>query len=137
MNRFAPALAVLALIAGCGSSSTENNPPPPPPPMANDITIQAGASLNPAQAFSPNPLSASLSGNATVSVRWVNRDFSNGGVYGGATSVAHHIVADDGHSFDSSTLDGNGTYSVSLGAGTYPYHCTIHPAMQGSITITP
>ena len=137
MSRFATMLAALALIAGCGSSTTENNPPPPPPPTANDITIEAGASLAPAQAFSPNPLSAPLSGSATVAVRWVNRDFSNGGVYGGTTSVAHHIVADDGHSFESPTLDGNGTYSVSLGAGTYPYHCTIHPTMKGTITITP
>ena len=71
-------------------------------------------------AFTPDPVSA----GAGSTLVWTNQD--------GAT---HTVVADDG-SFRSSGLAQNGTYSLQLTTpGTYPYHCSIHPFMKGTITV--
>lgn len=136
-DRAAPArvlaLCMTALLAACGSS-TSPTIPVSPPSSPNDISITPGASITPASAFSPNPKTVAAAGAASVSVRWVNRDLSGG--YN-STSVTHDIVSDTGNSIASGNLAGNQTYSVSLAPGTYAYHCTIHPAMQGTLTITP
>jgi plastocyanin len=48
---------------------------------------------------------------------------------------AHTVTADDG-SFDSK-LSGGGTFSHTFpAAGSFPYSCTIHPSMKGTITVT-
>jgi uncharacterized protein (TIGR03118 family) len=71
--------------------------------------------------FIPDPVTIT-SGSTLV---WTNQD--------GAT---HTVVADDGSSFKSSGLATNGTFSVQLTTpGTYPYHCSIHPFMKGTITV--
>ncbi len=45
------------------------------------------------------------------------------------------MTADNGL-FDSGVLEPGASYSVWFdGAGTVPYHCAIHPDMQGSIVV--
>ena len=120
----------LAVVAGCGSDSTS----PQPTPESGDITIVKGASLMTTTAFSPNPKTISLADGGEV--RWVNTD--GGSVYGGGTEVAHQIMSDDA-AFDTSEPFSPGqSYTIILGAaGTYHYHCNIHPNMVGTITVTP
>lgn len=120
----------LAIVAGCGSDSTS----PQPTPQSGDITIVKGASLMTTTAFSPNPKTISLADGGEV--RWVNSD--GGSVYGGGTEVAHQIMSDDA-AFDTSEPFSPGqSYTIILGAaGTYHYHCNIHPNMVGTITVTP
>ena len=120
----------LAFVAGCGSDSTS----PQPTPESGDITIVKGASLMTTTAFSPNPKTISLADGGEV--RWVNTD--GGSVYGGGTEVAHQIMSDDA-AFDTSEPFSPGqSYTIILGAaGTYHYHCNIHPNMVGTITVTP
>ena len=49
---------------------------------------------------------------------------------------AHTITADDS-SFDSGNIDPGGTFSLSpTSPGTYAYHCTPHPWMKGTLTVT-
>jgi plastocyanin len=63
-----------------------------------------------------------------VTVTWSNAD----GVM--------HTVTGDGMTpaFDSGDVATGGSYSFTFSAGgTFPYHCSIHPAMKGSITVTP
>ena len=120
----------LAFVAGCGSDSTS----PQPTPESGDITIVKGASLMTTTAFSPNPKTISLADGGEV--HWVNAD--GGSVYGGGTEVAHQIMSDDA-AFDTSEPFSPGqSYTIILGAaGTYHYHCNIHPNMVGTITVTP
>jgi plastocyanin len=129
----------LGLCGACGSYTAPSNMqnPPTPTPTANDISIVVGASQLTTSAFNPNPEVVSLSGTASVTVRWVNRDITGGGYTGGTTTV-HNITSDNGAFAPSGDLGGNGTYSVALTtAGSYPYHCAIHPNMVGTITVNP
>ena len=130
---------LLGVTAGCSSNTTgtsNSNTPPPPTPSPADITIVQGASTMTTGAFSPDTKTVALNGGASVSVRWVNQDVNENPPYGGA--VTHHIVSNDGTSFDTGLLGGNQSSTKALtAAGNYPYHCAIHPNMVGTITVTP
>lgn len=50
-------------------------------------------------------------------------------------SVVHNVVSDDFAS--SKALDG-GAYAIRFDRpGTYPYRCTLHTGMEGTIVVTP
>ena len=71
-------------------------------------------------AFGP----ASLSVAVGSSVTWTNSD-----------SAAHTATADDG-SFDSGTIAAGATFSQTFdSAGTFAYHCKIHPNMKATIEV--
>jgi plastocyanin len=53
-------------------------------------------------------------------------------------NVGHTVTSDDGTSFDSCLQNKGYTFVVTFNqAGKIPYHCTIHPLMIGTITVTP
>lgn len=134
MDRLAIALFALTLTLGsaCGSDSTTN---PNPTPTSGDVDIVKGAEFLTTTAFDPNPKQLSLGGGTEVSVRWVNTD--GGGTYGG-TAVPHQPTSDNGAFTQSPPLGSGGTYTVKFtAAGTYNYHCAIHPTMVGTIVVTP
>ena len=57
-------------------------------------------------------------------VTWVNQD-----------TPKHDVVADNGE-FKSNLFDKGGTFSFTLTkTGTYPYHCSIHPGMVGTVVV--
>ncbi|MGZ4849568.1 MAG: plastocyanin/azurin family copper-binding protein [Halobacteriota archaeon] len=67
---------------------------------------------------------AALTVQRGASVTWRNDD-----------SVAHHIVSDT-NAFSSSVLNPGNTYTYQFSqAGSYPYHCSIHPFMTGTVTV--
>jgi plastocyanin len=52
------------------------------------------------------------------------------------TSGVAHTATADGGSFDTGSIADGASASVTFdAAGTFPYHCTIHPAMTGSIVV--
>jgi plastocyanin len=57
-------------------------------------------------------------------VTWMNQD-----------SVAHTSTS-DGAGWDSGIVAPGAQYSVAFNtAGTYTYHCTIHPGMTGTVVV--
>jgi plastocyanin len=58
-------------------------------------------------------------------VSWVNDD------------PADHTVTSDDGSFDSGTISPGGGFAVRLEEpGDYPYRCSIHPEMRGTVVVT-
>ena len=53
-------------------------------------------------------------------------------------TVPHTTTSDDGTEWDSGTMNPGDTFSYVFNtAGTFPYHCNIHPSMLGTITVEP
>ncbi|HEV7366937.1 MAG TPA: plastocyanin/azurin family copper-binding protein [Gemmatimonadales bacterium] len=134
--RFSLSLLAAATLAGCSNYTSPSNPPGGGGMQAaNGISIVLGAQSKGTAAFSPNPRTISLASATGGLVIWTNND-QNGGVYGG-TGVTHNITADNG-SFTSGNLLPGATFETTLaGPGDYPYHCSIHPTMKGTVTVTP
>jgi plastocyanin len=71
-------------------------------------------------AFDPGSVTVDVGGTVT----WTNQG-----------AVAHTVTADDG-SFDSGTVDAGGSFSFTFEtAGTFSYHCAIHPNMVGTVVV--
>jgi plastocyanin len=119
-----------ALLSACGGDGGDINQPSNRPP--NSISIVSRAETQGTGAFSPNPLTVPVNGV----VRWYNDDRdAAGGPYGGSNGTTHTVTADD-VSFLSGNLNPGGTFEHTFAAaGTYPYHCSIHPTMRGTITV--
>lgn len=72
--------------------------------------------------FSFGPVSLTVAPGTKVT--WTNRD-----------DIPHTVVADD-KTFKSKTLDTDETFSYTFDKpGTYPYFCSIHPHMTGTIVV--
>jgi predicted lipoprotein with Yx(FWY)xxD motif len=68
---------------------------------------------------------ASIAVKVGESVTWTN------------TGAAPHTVTADDNSFDSKSLAGGATFKQTFAkAGTFAYHCAIHPAMKGTVTVS-
>ena len=135
MSRVHVLVSILAtaLLAGCGGGDGAGLVQPGSRPP-NSISIVSRAETKGTGAFVPNPLTVPLEGV----VRWYNDDnAAAGGQYGGSNGTIHSIVADD-ISFVSGNITPGRTFEHTFAtAGTYPYHCSIHPTMKGTITVTP
>jgi plastocyanin len=114
LSLFAVTLALAA--AACGSSSST----PTSPTTAADVTINIVGNLA-AQSFNPNPTTMKVG----QSVAWKNTD-----------TIAHDATQ-DAAKFDTGTLNAGATSTaVTMStAGTFTYHCSIHPGMIGTITV--
>ena len=74
--------------------------------------------------FSPNNMTVKVG----QSIEWDWQD----------PNVAHTVTSDDTTSFDSCLQNKGYKFVVTFTqAGKIPYHCTIHPLMVGTITVTP
>ena len=107
---------LLALgAAACGSSS------PSAPTVSADVTISmVGDRGN--QSFSPNPTTMRVG----QSVAWKNND-----------STVHNALEDVGERFASGNVNAGATSAPKTmsAAGTFTYHCTIHPGMVGQLVV--
>jgi plastocyanin len=162
MKRLLAAFALAALTSACGGGaaspsasascgiviSSTNTPGPQPAssgpadPVSTVLTPFATSTPGPAttavaiqtpaasaanqiriQDFSFTPPSLSVAAGTQVS--WTNNGPSN-----------HTVTANDG-SFDSGTIQRNATFNFTFAkAGTFAYHCSIHPTMLGTIVVT-
>jgi len=105
-------------------SSEQNMPPqdnttPPPAPAPSTSTYNVNI-----QNFAFAPLSITVKKGDKII--FLNRD------------TAPHTVTADTKAFDSGTMGQNKSWTLDtsrLSAGTYTYHCTIHPMMQGTVIV--
>lgn len=115
---------LLFALAACGGSGT-----PTPASSANvgSAGVNIGAAVETINAtdqlaFSPTSTSAHV-GDV---VEWKNTG-----------SIGHTVTFDNQSSLNDPSLNGGGTWQVKFNAaGTYAYHCTIHPQMTGTITVS-
>jgi plastocyanin len=128
-------LALGVFAAACGSSS--NTTATTVGAGTSPITVGSGTSPTTAASVSATGgstvqviMSNKAYDPATVTVKvgdtvtWVNQD-----------SPQHDVVADNGE-FKSSLFDKGATFSFTFTkAGTYPYHCSIHPGMNGTVVV--
>jgi plastocyanin len=134
------ASAVYALLAACGGGSSYSTPPSPPsgaaaatatPPAALSPATQGSATAVRAVEGAGDPTTTWKFNPAQVKVR-VGQPvtFTNTG------KQTHTATADDG-SFDVGTINPGESKSITFPrAGTFAFHCSLHPFMKGVITVT-
>ena len=116
-------IAVIAGAAACSGNSTGygSNPPapPPPPPPAGGHSTTITIANN---SFSPTPDTIPA---GTITFNWA------------ANAITHNVTWLTGPSTptNSGDMSANGTYSTTLVAGDYTFHCTHHAGMNGAIHV--
>jgi plastocyanin len=72
-------------------------------------------------AFDPPSLTVKVG----TTVKWTNQD------------SAPHTVASDGGDWESGQLSQGNSFTRTFDqAGTFAYHCSVHPAMKGTVVVT-
>lgn len=106
---------VLAATVVVGALTILVAAPPAAAQSTTKVTIQNFA-------FSPNSITVVIGVNNSVT--WTNMD-----------STAHTVTADGG-AFNSGSLSTGQTFSFTFTtAGSYTYHCSIHPYMTGTVIV--
>jgi plastocyanin len=137
MARISPLLltVVAAGLVACGGGDSGDDVAGPGPVPANTVSVVSGAETKGSAAFNPNPLTVTLTSGGSVT--WRNDDRQADDGYGGGSGTPHNITADD-LSFISGSLVPGATFRHTFDAeGTYAYHCSIHPTMKGTVTVSP
>lgn len=115
--------ALLAVAAGCYSSpSPEPTPTPTPAPggSSSSVVIPVGAEFLGNRAFVPADLSITVG----TTVTWMNTDSTS------------HTSTSNGAGWNSGTVAPGRQFSFAFqAAGTFPYRCTIHPGMVGTVVV--
>jgi plastocyanin len=122
-------LSILLFAAGCGGSSTNTTTGPQTTAGVEttagpDTTASAGGTtvqvIMTNRSYDPQTVTIKVGDTVT----WLNDD-----------APQHDVVADNGE-FKSDLFDKGGTFSFTFTkAGTYPYHCSIHPGMVGTVVV--
>jgi plastocyanin len=121
--------AVLALSA-CGSSSGGGSHSSAAAPGGSAASSAAGGSSSSAPKITIKNFgySGALTVKAGAKVTVVNED-----------SVPHTLTDKKTHKFDTGSISGNGgtgTFTAPSKPGKYPFGCTFHPEMAGTLTVT-
>jgi plastocyanin len=119
------ASSTLLLVACGGTSNTDANASAPTPTIASDSTAFQVNIVGVSGSYYFSPTALTIPKGATVI--WTNK------------SNAPHPVNSDTNAFNSpgNLLRSDTFQMVFTTAGTYPYHCGLHPYMRGTITVTP
>jgi plastocyanin len=135
-----------ALAFGACSSSTTPTPAASTGPAATSAPAASSAPANSAPPAASTAASAPAGGGAGTAVEIKDRAFnpSDLSVKVGAKvtwtnndSIGHTVTFDTGGN-KSDTLSNGATYDFTFTtAGTFPYHCSIHPDMTARVTVAP
>jgi plastocyanin len=120
--------AILMFAIACSGSYSPPSPSPTPTPSpaptpggpSASVAIPVGAFTLGNRAYAPDELDVAVG----TTVTWMNTD-----------SIAHTSTS-DAAGWNSGTIAAGGQFSVAFQtAGTFPYHCSIHPGMVGSVVV--
>jgi plastocyanin len=117
-------IVVAVIAAGCGGSSSSNTTATGP--LVTHVTNPASGGAQTVQVIMTNRSydPKEITVNVGDTVTWVNQD-----------APQHDVVADKGE-FKSDLFDKGASFSFTFTtAGTYPYHCSIHPGMVGTVIV--
>ncbi len=127
------AIAVVAVLALAACSSSGSTPTAAAPTVAPSAAATAAASSGGGSAAAAtvdmkniayNP--ATVTAKVGQTVTWTNSD-----------SFAHTVTFDDSSVKSSDNVAAAGTFSTTFDkAGSFTYHCTIHPTMKGTVTVS-
>jgi PKD repeat protein len=108
-------------ITTAGEAANPSLPPIPGPGLPDLVITITGQ--NGSLSFSPNPASARV-GQRVI---WRNSD------------ALPHTATANGGAFDTGIVSGGAnSAAIAMGAaGTFPYYCTVHPSMVGTLTVAP
>jgi plastocyanin len=111
------AALVLAGCGGGGNSNSNSSSTSTPAASGNTVTID----MKNIQ-FSPKDVTVKVG----QTVKWVNQD-----------TVQHDVKANSGATFKSDLFGNGKSYEWKADkAGTVKYVCTVHPGMDGTLTVT-
>jgi plastocyanin len=121
--RLALVAALIGGLVACGSSNNTMDPSTPTPttgtPQAlNAVSIPNIGGYGPSS-FQPGAISVALN----TAVTWNNMD-----------QQEHFVQADD-NTFSGDLPAGGSTSNTFKTAGSFSYHCAIHPTMTGQVTV--
>ena len=102
--------ALLSAMAACGSDSTTTTTTPT---LTTSVTMQSTA-------FTPTAIQVSPGAVVT----WTNND-----------NFQHTVTFDGTVGAIAAYSTGAKTLTMPTTTGTYPYHCTIHAGMAGTVTV--
>lgn len=123
-SRLIPGIACIALvILACITAGCSSGPAPATPAPAT--ASSGGGNTIAIRNFAFDPSSLTVKAGSTVT--WVNSD-----------SAPHTIVSEAGAPavISSDTLANGASFTFTFTRpGTYPYHCSIHPSMKGTIIV--
>jgi plastocyanin len=117
-------LTCIVALAGCGggSSSPMSTTPTPTPggTSPTTVSIPLGASAQTTAAYLPDSITVSVG----TTVKWTNND-----------AIGHDVTSQN-NLFLSGNMAPGATFSQTfMTAGTFPYYCTIHAGMTGTVTV--
>ena len=121
-----PLTAIALAVAGCGDDNSDTASTPSDPPAAESTSAPAGKGgaveigMKGLQ-FEPKDVTVKVGSTVT----WKNLE-----------DIPHNVVAEEGADFESDTFGKDGTYEFNAEkAGSVKYVCTIHPGMEGTLTV--
>lgn len=124
MRRIALSLgpALVVSLAACSSGSTDSGRDTGAPPGSAGPTTAAASGARITISGFQFSVPATVSPGAKITVRNVDK-------------ATHTVTADD-KSFDAS-VDGGGTVTFAAPGkpGSYPFICTVHPRMRGTLVV--
>jgi plastocyanin len=113
-------LVILLSLSSCSptpKASVSQTTPPPVSAQNADVTVKI-------RNFKFEPANLAIAVGKTV--QFINLD-----------EEPHTATSTEG-AFDSKALDTNQTWNYTATTpGTYPYICSVHPFMKGTLTVTP
>lgn len=114
--RFALLVLALPVVGSCSSDSSSNATTPP---VAASITTASAVGIADFK-FGPAEVHVPVGG----SVAWTNND------------TQQHTATSSTHAFDAGVIQPGASGTVEFKtAGSFPYMCSIHPFMNGTVVV--